>query len=167
MHGRVLPATRRARSELRCDRLVLANCQSDHLSEMTFQAPHIRALLIDISGTLLVGSSPTPGAAQALATLRAAHIPFRLCSNTSKESSDAVHKRIRAAGLDVHRAELWTSIGALRAVLKELGVKKYVLLRFVMPNVELASFVVEPCLSPCSRFERYTLCLLIGHLAYI
>lgn len=86
--------------------------------------PPIRALLIDISGTLLIGASPTPGAVQALAKLRAAHVPFRLCSNTSKESSDAVYARMRAAGLDVRREELWTSVGALRAVLKGLGVKR-------------------------------------------
>lgn len=95
---------------------------------MAFQpksnVPPIRALLIDISGTLLIGSSPTPGAAQALLALRKAHIPFRLCSNTSKESSDAVHERMRAAGLDVRREELWTSLGALRAVLKDLGVRR-------------------------------------------
>lgn len=93
-------------------------------SKLKSNPPPIRALLIDISGTLLIGSSPTPGAAQALATLRAAHIPFRLCSNTSKESSDAVHKRMRAAGLDVRREEVWTSVGALRAVLKTLGVTR-------------------------------------------
>ena len=93
-------------------------------SQSNSNLPAIRALLIDISGTLLVGSSPIPGAVQALATLRAASIPFRFCSNTSKESSDAVLERMRAAGLDVRREELWTSIGALRAVLKELGVKR-------------------------------------------
>ena len=93
-------------------------------SKLKSNPPPIRALLIDISGTLLIGLSPTPGAAQALATLRAAHIPFRFCSNTSKESSDAVHKRMRAAGLDVRREEVWTSVGALRAVLKTLGVTR-------------------------------------------
>jgi len=93
-------------------------------SHLKSSPPLIRALLIDISGTLLVGSSPTPGAAEALATLRSAHIPFRLCSNTSKESSDAVHERMRAAGLDVRREEVWTSVGALRAVLKALGLKR-------------------------------------------
>ena len=92
--------------------------------QMASQAPPVGALLIDIAGTLLVGPSPTAGAAQALAKLRAAHIPFRFCSNTSKESSDAVHKRMRAAGLDVHRAELWTSVGALKAVLNGMGIKK-------------------------------------------
>ncbi|KAF8547523.1 HAD-like protein [Imleria badia] len=99
--------------------------------------PPIRALLIDISGTLLIGSSPTPGAAQALATLRAAHVPFRLCSNTSKESSNAIHERLRAAGLDVRREELWTSVGALRAVLKELGVKR--------PYMLLSKSALEEC----------------------
>lgn len=93
-------------------------------SQANSQRPPIRALLIDISGTLLIGSSPTPGAVWALAELRAAHIPFRLCSNTSKESSDAVHERMRAAGLDVRREELWTSVSSLRAVLKALGVKR-------------------------------------------
>lgn len=120
----------RQREGLKVEQIELvARLLTDHhhrihrISEMTFQAP-IRALLIDISGTLLVGSSPTPGAAQALAKLRAARIPFRFCSNTSKESSDAVHQRMRAAGLDAHRAEVWTSVGALRAALKELKVKK-------------------------------------------
>ncbi|KAF8122590.1 HAD-like domain-containing protein, partial [Boletus edulis] len=102
-----------------------------------FQPPPIRALLIDISGTLLIGSSPIPGAAQALSTLRAARIPFRLCSNTSKESSHAIHERMCTAGLDVRREELWTSVGALRVVLKELGVKR--------PYMLLSKSALEEC----------------------
>ncbi|KAG9311809.1 HAD-like domain-containing protein [Chiua virens] len=107
---------------------------------MAFRAkaqPPIQALLIDISGTLLIGSSSIAGAAQALAKLRAAHIPFRFCSNTSKESSEAIHKRMQAAGLDVRRAELWTSIGALKSVLKELGVKR--------PYMLLSQSALEEC----------------------
>ncbi|KAG6379587.1 HAD-like domain-containing protein [Boletus reticuloceps] len=104
--------------------------------KFTFPPP-ICALLIDISGTLLIGSSPIPGAAQALSTLRAARIPFRLCSNTSKESSHAMYERIRTAGLDVRREELWTSIGALRVVLKELGVKR--------PYMLLSKSALEEC----------------------
>ncbi|KAF9237018.1 HAD-like domain-containing protein [Melanogaster broomeanus] len=89
----------------------------------------IRALLIDISGTLLIGSSPTPGAAQALARLREARVPFRFCSNTSKESTAAVHRKMLDAGLDVRLAELWTSIGAVKNVLRSKGLKRpYVLL---------------------------------------
>ncbi|KAF8838162.1 HAD-like protein [Paxillus ammoniavirescens] len=72
----------------------------------------IRALLIDISGTLLIGSSPTPGAAWALSRLREARVPFRFCSNTSKESTAAVHQKMVEAGLDAKLPELWTSIGA-------------------------------------------------------
>ncbi|KAG8216382.1 HAD-like domain-containing protein, partial [Butyriboletus roseoflavus] len=105
--------------------------------QANFQPPLIRALLVDISGTLLVGSSPTPGAVQALAKLRAAHVPFRLCSNTSKESSDAMHTRMRTAGLDVRREELWTSVGAVKAVLKRLGVKR--------PYMLLSESALEEC----------------------
>ncbi|KAF9224659.1 HAD-like protein [Gyrodon lividus] len=86
----------------------------------------IRALLIDISGTLLIGSSLTPGAAQALVRLRGARVPFRFCSNTSKESTATVHKKMLDAGLEVRLPELWTSIGAVKNVLKSKGLKRQI-----------------------------------------
>ncbi|KIJ59760.1 hypothetical protein HYDPIDRAFT_183888 [Hydnomerulius pinastri MD-312] len=90
---------------------------------------HVQALLIDISGTLLIGSLPTPGAAQALARLREARVPFRFCSNTSKESTSVLHKRMLDAGIDARLPELWTSIGAVKNVLKSKGLKRpYMLL---------------------------------------
>ncbi|KIJ13917.1 hypothetical protein PAXINDRAFT_176875 [Paxillus involutus ATCC 200175] len=95
---------------------------------ITMEAP-IRALLIDISGTLLIGSSPTPGAARALSRLREARVPFRFCSNTSKESTAAVHQKMVDAGLDAKLPELWTSIGAVKNVLKTQNLKRpYMLL---------------------------------------
>lgn len=47
----------------------------------------VRALLVDLSGTLHVGDEATPGAAAALQALRQAGIAVRFVSNTSKESS--------------------------------------------------------------------------------
>jgi len=91
--------------------------------------PPLRALLIDLSGTLHVGDTPTPGAARALARLRAAGLPIRFCSNRSKESTAALRARLERMGLDDVRAdELWTSIGAVRGVLHARGIKRpYVL----------------------------------------
>ncbi|TFK66600.1 hypothetical protein BDN72DRAFT_799755 [Pluteus cervinus] len=92
--------------------------------------PFIRAALIDISGNLQVGSRPTPNAVEALQRLRASSIPFRLCSNTSKESTDSVIQKLRKIGFEIaSTGEVWTSIGAVRRVLDNMGLKRpYMLL---------------------------------------
>ncbi|PFH45930.1 hypothetical protein AMATHDRAFT_200130 [Amanita thiersii Skay4041] len=85
--------------------------------------PLIRAILIDVSGTLHVGNKPLPRAAEAIRRLRSFGIPFRLCSNTSKESTHSLVSRLRSQGFDVsndeQRKDVWTSIGAVRQVLRE------------------------------------------------
>ncbi|KAI5479847.1 G1/S-specific cyclin PLC1 [Pseudohyphozyma bogoriensis] len=48
--------------------------------------PSLRALLIDLSGTLHVGDVPTPGAVEGIRRLRDANVALRMVSNTSKES---------------------------------------------------------------------------------
>lgn len=86
--------------------------------------PPLCALLIDISGTLLIGTTPTPGAAQALTRLRDANIPFRFCSNTSKESTTEICRKMREASMDVSSEEVWTSVGAVNGLLKEKGIRR-------------------------------------------
>lgn len=94
-------------------------------------SPPIRALLIDLSGTLHTESTPLPGAVQALQTLRASGIPFRFCSNTSKESTSSLCHKLRQIGFDIppgegQHKEVWTSIGAVRQVLEKGGLKRSV-----------------------------------------
>ena len=95
---------------------------------MASSRPVIRALLLDLSGTLHVGSSPTPGAIEALHRLRSAQIPFRFCSNTSKESTSVLSDRLEHIGFDINpyhdEQEIWTSIGAVKRFLVERGLKK-------------------------------------------
>ncbi|KAG1815855.1 HAD-like domain-containing protein [Suillus variegatus] len=89
--------------------------------------PKIRALLIDISGTLMIGSTPTQEAVQALAELRRSKFPFRFCSNTSKESTSVLQKRMLDAGFDVQTGEsqeLWTSLKAVRSLIRSRGLKR-------------------------------------------
>lgn len=91
--------------------------------------PHLRALLVDLSGTLHVGDEPTPGAVHALGRLRAANVPFRLCSNTSKESTESIRKRLEAMGFSgegrIRSEELWTSIGVIGGVLEGRGIQRW------------------------------------------
>ncbi|KAF7433774.1 hypothetical protein PC9H_005739 [Pleurotus ostreatus] len=90
------------------------------------QRPLITALLIDLSGTIHVGSQPTPGAVEAIAKLRDHGVPFRFCSNTSKESTAAAKWRLTQMGIEVRDGstqELWTSIGAVKRYLQSLGVR--------------------------------------------
>ncbi|KAK7045016.1 Haloacid dehalogenase-like hydrolase domain-containing protein 2 [Favolaschia claudopus] len=100
--------------------------------------PPLRGLLIDISGTLHVGSQPTSFAVSALRRLQRAGVPFRLCSNTSKESTSHVSQRLRELGFetqDITRdnvavnsgqspREIWTSIGAIAGVMQDMGVRR-------------------------------------------
>ena len=86
--------------------------------------PAIRAILIDLSGTLHVGSSSLPGAVSALQRLRDARIPFRFCSNTSKESTADLVKKLRGMGFGVSDEEVWTSLGAVKRIKKERGLKR-------------------------------------------
>ncbi|KAF8148853.1 HAD-like domain-containing protein [Crassisporium funariophilum] len=82
--------------------------------------PNIIGLLIDISGNLHVGSTPTPLAVEAFQRLVDSKIPFRLCSNTSKESTASLVKRLRDMGFKSPQP-VWTSIGALSQFMKDMG----------------------------------------------
>src|ERR1700683_3991183 len=91
--------------------------------------PLIRAILIDLSGTLHIGNTPTPGAVEALQRLRHAAVPFRFCSNTSKESTAALRGRLSGMGFEVRsedpKEEVWTSIGAIKRRLETKQIKRY------------------------------------------
>lgn len=87
-----------------------------------------KTLLIDLSGTLHVGDEPTPGAAQALDRLRKAGVPFRLCSNTTKESETDLLARLRRIGFHVEEHEIQTSLMAARQLVQDRGYKNPLLL---------------------------------------
>lgn len=86
--------------------------------------PKLRALLIDLSGTLHIGDQATPGAAEALRRARDAGLAIRFCSNTSKESTADLKSRLTKIGFAVNDGELWTSLGALKNVLETRKLKR-------------------------------------------
>lgn len=70
--------------------------------------PHITGLLIDISGNLHVDITPTPNAVEAFQRLIGSKIPFRLCSNSSKESTISLENRLISMGFDLIAANAAT-----------------------------------------------------------
>src|SRR5262245_23754699 len=89
--------------------------------------PPLRAILLDLSGTLHISSTPTPRAPSALQRLRSSHVPFRFCTNTSKESSGDLVKRLVGMGFEGVRAEdVWGVLSAVRRTLFENSIRRCV-----------------------------------------
>ncbi|CAK9785746.1 hypothetical protein CC85DRAFT_276659 [Cutaneotrichosporon oleaginosum] len=88
----------------------------------------VQALLIDLNGTLHVGSTPTPRAVAALERLRAARVPFVLCSNNTRESETRLLSTLGGMGLRAAPHELMTSLGACRALVEKRGLTPFLLL---------------------------------------
>ncbi|WRT65624.1 uncharacterized protein IL334_002569 [Kwoniella shivajii] len=84
----------------------------------------LKALLIDLNGTLHLGSEPTKGAVQAIERLRNARIPFIFCSNSTKESSAQLMGKLQKMGFKAEKDELITSLGACKQLIEEKGYKR-------------------------------------------
>jgi len=70
---------------------------------------HIRGFLCDMDGTLLIGGSALPGAADLLAAIRRRGAPLLVLTNNSSDRRGSFHARLSAAGLDVAPDEVYTS----------------------------------------------------------
>lgn len=102
------------------------------------QRPAIKALLIDLSGTIHTATQPIARSPYAIRRLRASSFPFRFCSNTSKESTASLRNKLTKMGIETLDDEVWTSIGALNSLLRAKGLGRYVLFLRVT-GVSLAS----------------------------
>ncbi len=88
--------------------------------------PVIKALLIDLSGTIHIDTQPIAKSPHAIQRLRASSLPFRFCSNTSKESTSALRDKLAKTGIDTRDNEVWTSIGAVSSLLRAKELARYV-----------------------------------------
>ncbi|WWC97041.1 hypothetical protein V866_003918 [Kwoniella sp. B9012] len=84
----------------------------------------LKALLIDLNGTLHLGSEPTKGAVQAIEKLRKARIPFIFCSNSTKESSSQLLSKLGEMGFKASQEELMTSLSACKQLVEEKGFRR-------------------------------------------
>lgn len=99
------------------------------------------AFFLDLDGTLYSGGAPIPGAAAALAALRARATPCRFLTNTTTLSRAGIAARLRGHGFEVAESEIVTPLVPAVAILKEAGI------RTVIP------FVPEAALEDLGEFH--------------
>ncbi|XP_005103194.1 haloacid dehalogenase-like hydrolase domain-containing protein 2 isoform X2 [Aplysia californica] len=88
----------------------------------------IKAVLIDLSGTLHVESDPTPGAVDALKRLRQQKdIKVKFVTNTTKESKAVLMRRLLKIGFDVSEEDVFTSLSAARQLVDAQNLRPYLL----------------------------------------
>jgi HAD superfamily hydrolase (TIGR01458 family) len=78
----------------------------------------VGALLLDIDGVLAVSWEPIPGAVEALASFRRDGVPFRLITNTTTHTREALASTLRDAGFDVDASEIVTAVTATATYLR-------------------------------------------------
>ncbi|KAJ1730267.1 hypothetical protein LPJ61_003107 [Coemansia biformis] len=84
--------------------------------------------MLDISGTLHVDYSPTPGAVAALARLRQTGAKVRLVTNSTKISDEVLYARLVAMGFAVEQSEIFSSLSAAKRLVKDRGYRPMLLL---------------------------------------
>ncbi len=94
----------------------------------------IKGIFFDISGVLLDGDKLIPNADQALSRVKQQGIPYRLITNTSRQTSTMLLEQLNNAGLAVKKEDIYTA---------PLAAKDYVLKRNLRPYC-----LIHPDLKP-------------------
>lgn len=87
----------------------------------------LKAVLVDLSGTLHVEDAAVPGAQEALKRLRDASLIIRFVTNTTKESKRDLLARLKKLEFDISEEEIFTSMIAARNLVKEKQVRPMLL----------------------------------------
>ncbi|XP_018604208.1 haloacid dehalogenase-like hydrolase domain-containing protein 2 [Scleropages formosus] len=88
----------------------------------------LKAVLIDLSGTLHVEDSAVPGAQEALARLRRAPVSVRFVTNTTKECRRMLVERLHGLDFHIEEHEIFTSLSAACRQVERAGVRPLLLL---------------------------------------
>lgn len=103
----------------------------------------IRGVLLDLSGVLYVGSAPLAGAHEALAKLRAEHVPVHFVTNTTRKPLAAVHRQLSAMGFELAEAEIFTASMAAKAYCEAEQLRPYLVVHPAL-EPEFADLSQEP-----------------------
>ncbi|XP_053304221.1 haloacid dehalogenase-like hydrolase domain-containing protein 2 [Spea bombifrons] len=87
----------------------------------------LKAVLVDLSGTLHVEDTAIPGAQEALKRLRNAPVVIRFVTNTTKECKRTLLERLRRLGFDISEDEIFTSLTAARNLVEQRNVRPLLL----------------------------------------
>jgi HAD superfamily hydrolase (TIGR01458 family) len=91
-----------------------------HGSASATLPPSVRGLLLDLDGTLYVGSQAIPGAPEALRRIKAAGYPLRFITNTSTLSRVALCQKLRDLGFEAEPEDIFSAPWAARCHLERL-----------------------------------------------
>ncbi|MDT3669544.1 MAG: TIGR01458 family HAD-type hydrolase [Aromatoleum sp.] len=78
-----------------------------------------KAVLIDLAGVLHVGNQAIDGAVAALARLRAAGLPLRFLTNTTRTPRRKIVEKLRRMGFDIDEDEVQTAAHAALQLVRE------------------------------------------------
>ena len=106
--------------------------------------PGIDLALLDLDGTVYVGSRPLPGAVGAVARLRDLGVTVRFVTNTDSVTPAALVDRLRGMGIPATGGEVLTPVILAGQLLHELPAPK--LLALASPGIRdlLAEFLAGP-----------------------
>eukprot|EP00466_Bigelowiella_natans_P007172 jgi/Bigna1/137940/aug1.42_g12648 len=88
----------------------------------------IRAALIDLSGTLHIGSKAVSGAQVALKRLRESGVKVAFVTNTTKDSKRALYGKLKAMDFAIDKGEIWSSLEAAKTCILEQKLRPMLLL---------------------------------------
>ena len=101
------------------------------------------ACLIDIDGTLCQAGEAIPGAAEALAALRAAGVPFRFATNITRMSRGQIVDWLGGFGIPIAAEECLTAPMAAAERLRASGTRRILPLLYPDTLGELAGFEID------------------------
>ncbi|MEO6323432.1 MAG: TIGR01458 family HAD-type hydrolase [Thermoanaerobaculia bacterium] len=85
---------------------------------------NVRALLVDLEGTVFTEGAPLPGAVEALTRVLARGIPVRFITNTTSRPRSVLASELSACGLPVDPAWICNAPSAARALLLSRGLTR-------------------------------------------
>ena len=103
--------------------------------KVTIQRGRVRALLLDLDGTLYFRGGPIPHADQATAALREMGFQLRFLTNTDSKTASMLHRELAAMGLAIEEEEIFSAVSAALHFLQEQPGKRY----YCLVSQELAA----------------------------
>jgi HAD superfamily hydrolase (TIGR01458 family) len=106
--------------------------------------PDVALALVDLDGTVYVGTRPLPGAVEAVARLRDLGVTVRFVTNTDSITPEALVARVAGMGIPVTAGEALTPVVLAWQLLSELPAPR--LLAVASPGIRnlLAEFLAAP-----------------------
>ncbi|HEY1435661.1 MAG TPA: TIGR01458 family HAD-type hydrolase, partial [Thermoanaerobaculia bacterium] len=91
---------------------------------MTRPLSRVRALLVDLEGTVYQDKRLIPGAVEALAEAEARGIPYRFVTNTTSRPRSVIVRELSTMGFAVDPERLFTAPRAAHAYLADRGLER-------------------------------------------